>query len=138
MFKDPLSRKEIEGLLKLIPMDQLFSRKSRRVKALGLDVDALNDVEKLDLMTREPALLRRPIVIAGRSSVEGFDTEKLAGLRSRIGPGIEEAADAEFVGDERGDTGAFHSFQKAQLESGSSHRRTRVARTDDRVGVAWT
>lgn len=82
MFKDPLSRKEIEGLLKLIPMDQLFSRKSRRVKALGLDVDALNDVEKLDLMTREPALLRRPIVIAGGSSVVGFDTEKLAGLIS--------------------------------------------------------
>ena len=37
MFKDPLSREEIEGLLKLIPMDQLFSRKSRRVKALGLE-----------------------------------------------------------------------------------------------------
>lgn len=80
MFKDPLNREEIEGLLKLIPMDQLFSRKSRRVKALGLDVDALTDAEKLDLMTREPALLRRPIVIAGRSSVVGFDAEKLAGL----------------------------------------------------------
>ena len=82
IFKDPLNREEIEGLLKLMPMNQLFSRKSRRVKALGLDVDALTDAEKLDLMTREPALLRRPIVISGGSSVVGFDAEKLEGLIS--------------------------------------------------------
>ena len=36
-------------------MDRLFSRKSRAVKKLGLDVDALSDAEKLDLMTQEPA-----------------------------------------------------------------------------------
>ena len=58
-------------------MEQLFSRKSRAVKKLGLDVDALSDSEKLDLMTQEPALLKRPIVVGGASPVLGYDVPAL-------------------------------------------------------------
>ena len=71
---------EIEGLLKLVPMDQLFSKKSRQVKLLGLNVDTLTDDEKLDLMAREPAMMRRPIIIAGGEMVVGFDAKRLAQL----------------------------------------------------------
>ena len=60
-------------------MDQLFSRKSRAVKKLGLDVDALSDDEKLDLMTQEPALLKRPIVVGGSAPVLGYNVEALEG-----------------------------------------------------------
>ena len=77
IFKEPLTREEIEGLLKLIPMDQLFSRKSRAVKKMDLDVDSLSDAEKLDLMVQEPTLLRRPIVIGGKQPVIGFSPEAL-------------------------------------------------------------
>ena len=77
-----MSREEIEGLLELIPMDKLFSRKSRAVKKLGLDVDALSDAEKLDLMTQEPALLKRPIVVGGSTPVLGYD---MAALESAVG-----------------------------------------------------
>ena len=65
--------------MKIIPMEQLFSRKSRAVKKLGLDVDALSDAEKLDLMTREPALLKRPIVVGGSAPVLGYNVEALEG-----------------------------------------------------------
>ncbi len=58
-------------------MEQLFSRKSRAVKKLGLDVDALSDAEKLDLMTQEPALLKRPIVVGGSEPVLGFNADAL-------------------------------------------------------------
>lgn len=64
-------------MLKIIPMEQLFSRKSRAVKKLGLDVDALSDDEKLDLMLQEPALLKRPIVIGGSAPVLGYNVEAL-------------------------------------------------------------
>ena len=64
-------------MLELIPMDRLFSRKSRAVKKLGLDVDALSDAEKLDLMTQEPALLKRPIVVGGSTPVLGYDVAAL-------------------------------------------------------------
>ncbi len=77
-----MSREEIEGLLELIPMDKLFSRKSRAVKKLGLDVDALSDAEKLDLMSQEPALLKRPIVVGGSTPVLGYD---VAALESAVG-----------------------------------------------------
>ena len=63
-------------------MEQLFSRKSRAVKKLGLDVDALSDAEKLDLMTQEPALLKRPIVVGGSEPVLGVQRRR-AGKRSR-------------------------------------------------------
>ena len=69
-------------MLELIPMDRLFSRKSRAVKKLGLDVDALPDAEKLDLMTQEPALLKRPIVVGGSEPVLGYD---VAALESAVG-----------------------------------------------------
>ncbi len=77
-----MSREEIEGLLELIPMDKLFSRKSRAVKKLGLDIDALSDAEKLDLMTQEPALLKRPIVVGGSTPVVGYD---VAALENAVG-----------------------------------------------------
>ena len=64
-------------MLAMIPMDQLFSRKSRAVKKLGLDVDALSDDEKLDLMTQEPALLKRPIVVGGSAPVLGYNVDAL-------------------------------------------------------------
>lgn len=63
--------------MKIIPMDQLFSRKSRAVKKLGLDVDALSDAAKLDLMTQEPALLKRPIVVGGAVPVLGYNVDAL-------------------------------------------------------------
>ena len=65
-------------------MDQLFSRKSRAVKKLGLDVDSLSDAEKLDLMTQEPALLKRPIVVGGAKPVLGFNADA---LESAVGGG---------------------------------------------------
>ena len=66
--------------MKVIPMEQLFSRKSRAVKKLGLDVDALSDAEKLDLMTQEPALLKRPIVVGGSDASVGL---RCGGARKR-------------------------------------------------------
>ena len=82
IFRDPLSREEIQGLLKLQSMEHLFSRKSTRLKALNLSVDELSDTEKLEWMTKEPALLRRPIVVVDDQLVVGFDTGKLEQLFS--------------------------------------------------------
>ena len=63
-------------------MEHLFSRKSTRLKALNLSVDDLSDTEKLEWMTKEPALLRRPIVVVDDQLVVGFDTGKLDQLFS--------------------------------------------------------
>ena len=54
------------------------------MKKLGLDVDALSDDEKLDLMTQEPALLKRPIVVGGSTPVLGYNVDA---LESAVGGG---------------------------------------------------
>ncbi len=78
IFKQPLSKQEIEGLLELRPLDEVFSWKSRRLKALELDAEGLSDEEKLDWMTKEPALVRRPMIDVGEELVVGFNAKRLA------------------------------------------------------------
>ncbi len=60
------------------PADVL-SRRSRAYREL-VGGRELGDDELLDLMAREPTLLRRPLTVRDRRAVIGFDREGLAGL----------------------------------------------------------
>jgi regulatory protein spx len=51
--------------------------KSPTFKAMGLRGRTLTADEALRLMAEEPNLLKRPLVIAGRSLVAGFDRDRL-------------------------------------------------------------
>lgn len=63
----------------LTPHDAL-SKRSRAYKELGLAGRTVSDDELLDLMIAEPTLLRRPLVIAEKGSVLGFDRNRLEEL----------------------------------------------------------
>lgn len=66
-FKEPLTRGEIEQLLQGRQASDMFSFKSPSFKALGLAKDNLSDNDLIDLMLKEPRLIRRPVVnIDGR------------------------------------------------------------------------
>ncbi len=82
-FRDRFTRNELAGVLAsagLTPRDVL-SKRARAYKELVGDRD-LSDDELLDLMIAEPTLLRRPLVIAGDTSVIGFDRVGLERLVS--------------------------------------------------------
>jgi arsenate reductase len=64
-FSEPLSQDELLGLLAGRSPREAFSFKSPSVKKLELDPDALTDAQMLDLMIKEPRLLRRPVVVIG-------------------------------------------------------------------------
>ncbi len=51
--------------------------KSPAFKAMGLRGKTLTAEEALRLMAEEPNLLKRPLVIAGRVLVAGFDRDRL-------------------------------------------------------------
>jgi arsenate reductase-like glutaredoxin family protein len=51
--------------------------KSPAFKAMGLRGKTLTPEDALKLMAEEPNLLKRPLVIAGRTMVAGFDRERL-------------------------------------------------------------
>jgi len=61
-FKIPFSRAEIEELLQEKAASEMFNFRSPSFKALGLEKDKLSDKELIDLMLKEPRLVRRPVV----------------------------------------------------------------------------
>jgi len=82
LFKEPLIANEIRDLARLAPGGArgLLSIRSPQVKALGLDRRELSDEALIDLMAKEPRLLRRPLFHSGRRLIIGFDKDAYAGL----------------------------------------------------------
>jgi arsenate reductase (glutaredoxin) len=77
--KDPLSEPELRALFDeegLDPRDFL-NPKSPAYKKLGIGDKKLTASEALKLMTRDLNLIKRPLVIAGKTVIAGFDRERL-------------------------------------------------------------
>lgn len=80
IFRNPLSKEEIRNLLKGRPLAGFFSWRSPRAKALGLVGKELSDDDMIGFMSKEPALIRRPLTVIGDEIVVGMDAEKLSKL----------------------------------------------------------
>ena len=66
-FKEPFSQGELTALAADVGLAQIFARRSPSLKKMGLADKELSDSEMLDLMFKEPRLVRRPLVrIANR------------------------------------------------------------------------
>ena len=79
-FKEPFLRSEIEELLTGKPASDMFSFKSPSFKALGLNREKLTDNDLINLMLKEPRLIRRPVVKTGKNVYFGADSKMLAEL----------------------------------------------------------
>ena len=79
-FKELFTRDEIKELLKGKPASEMFSFRSPSFKALGLDQAKLTDDELINMMLKEPRLIRRPIVKIGRNVYFGADSKVLAAV----------------------------------------------------------
>ena len=74
--KQPFSLAELKELFEGIdPLDYL-NPKSPAFKTMGLRGKTLSAADALKLMAEEPNLIKRPIVIAGRAMVAGFDRNR--------------------------------------------------------------
>ncbi len=79
-FKVQFSREEIEELLQGQPASVMFSYRSPAFKALGLDQTKLTDNDLVELMLKEPRLIRRPVVKIGKNVYFGADGKVLADI----------------------------------------------------------
>ena len=61
-FKNPFVRSEIEELLQGKSASEMFNFKSPSFKKLGLVREKLSEKELINLMLKEPRLVRRPVV----------------------------------------------------------------------------
>jgi len=73
IFKQPLDEVELRALAaKAGGVSELFSWKSPTARKMGLKPGTLSEPELLRLMQESPALIRRPIVLAGEAIQVGF------------------------------------------------------------------
>ena len=76
--RDPLSLAELKELFAGRDPRDFLNPKSPDFKARGLAGKKLSAAQALSLMAEEPNLIKRPLVIAGREIIAGFDRERIA------------------------------------------------------------
>ena len=75
--KVPFSASELKELFAGRDPREFINPRSPAFKAMGLAGKSLTAAEALALMAKEPNLIKRPITIAGKEILAGFDREKL-------------------------------------------------------------
>jgi len=75
--KSPLSAAELKDLFAGRDPRDFLNPRSPAFKAMGLAGKTLSAEQALALMAKEPNLIKRPIVIAGRQIIAGFDRDRL-------------------------------------------------------------
>ncbi len=77
MFKQPLSKAELRDLARDVSVAGLFSWKSPTAKAMKLEPGKLSDEQLLDLMEKNPTLIRRPIIVKDGKMQLGYTKQGL-------------------------------------------------------------
>jgi len=75
--KQPLSASELKELFKGHDPREFLSQRSPAFKSKGLAGKQLSAADAIRLMAEDPNLIRRPLVIAGKEIIAGFDREQL-------------------------------------------------------------
>ena len=75
--KQPLGLTELKELFAGVDPCDYINPKSPAFKTLGLKGKTLTAAQALKLMAEEPNLIKRPLVIAGKTIIAGFDRERL-------------------------------------------------------------
>ena len=80
--KQPLNEAELRDLFKGVDARDYINPKSPAFKKMELKGKTLTADQALKLMVQEPNLIKRPLTIAGRKIIAGFDRD---GLRKAFG-----------------------------------------------------
>lgn len=81
-FKQKVTRNELDNLLNTtgLKVSDILSTRSNPYKQGNLAEKNLSDDELLDMMTEEPRLIKRPILVSGSNVVVGFKEDKIKDL----------------------------------------------------------
>lgn len=85
LFKETPTTEELKHILSLTTegMDEILATRSQIFKKLDLDFDELTVNELLDILHKEPKLLRRPLLIDGNKLVVGYNPSELLKLSKK-------------------------------------------------------
>ena len=79
-FKNPLSKLEMDNLLKGRSAFDMFNFRSPSFKKLKVDREKLSETDLVALMLAQPRLIRRPVVKIGSNVHFGASAKTLADL----------------------------------------------------------
>ncbi len=71
--KEHIHRKKIEDWLKKTSIDKLFNNRGTKYRILKLKELDLNDEEKIEWLTKENMLIKRPVIEYNDQVLVGFD-----------------------------------------------------------------
>jgi regulatory protein spx len=79
MFAQPLTKDEILQVLSLTEngTEDIISTRSRAFKNLHVNIDDLSIDQLLDLISKNPSLLRRPIILDDRRLQVGYNEDEI-------------------------------------------------------------
>ena len=75
--KTALSAAELKDLFSGRDPRDFLNPRSPAFKAMGLAGKSLTAEQAIALMVKEPNLIKRPIVVAGKEMIAGFDRDRL-------------------------------------------------------------
>jgi len=75
--KQPLNEAELKDLFKAADPRDYINPKSPAFKTMNLKGKTLTPEQALKLMAQEPNLIKRPLTVAGRKLIAGFDRDQL-------------------------------------------------------------
>ena len=76
LAKDPPSRELLDKLIDEDRLEDFLNTRSPAYKEMNLGARKLTKKQAIDLMMKEPNLIRRPLVVAGRKAVFGFKPDE--------------------------------------------------------------
>ena len=80
LAKERPPRELLERLIDESHLEDFVNKRSPAYKERNLDVATMTKKQAIDLMMKEPNLIRRPLVIAKGKAVFGFDAEEYDAL----------------------------------------------------------
>jgi arsenate reductase len=83
LAKERPSRELLERLVDGARLADFVNTRSPAYKARGLDVATMTKAEAIELMLEEPNLMKRPLAVAGKSALFGYDAARYDELAGR-------------------------------------------------------
>lgn len=80
--KERLSPQELKEIAarKKIPVTGLVNPKSRNLREMGISLADLSEEKALEILTKNPKIMYRPVVLAGDKVLLGFKESEFAAL----------------------------------------------------------
>lgn len=66
---------QVEAWAEAVGMDRLFNTKGTKYKSMGLDYKSLSNSERVEWLTKEPTMIKRPVIEYNGKILVGFDEE---------------------------------------------------------------